>query len=396
MKNKPAHQPLPYERSIYQFLSIYRFFAFAIAIVLIQVVPLRAESLPTTQTYIILTLLGIYTILKMFSPFRLWQKDIATYLVLGGDLVICISLTLFTGGLDSGLLLYSLIPIITAALLFEEKIALSLASLSSLSLLVAHLGLCQLTDKFAWVLHDNYLITLLIIYILFCFLIATLAFRTNLNIRRRIEKDAVLEERRRIGREIHDGVAQSLGYLNLKTKMLSNSVSSGDIERTLGELDDIRKAVGDAYEDVRESIDLLTIEPTQGFPLVPTLAQYIGEFGERTGIRAEFAPPQTPLWLSPPAELQLLRIAQEALTNVRKHSQASEVEVRLENTSQGLEMVVKDNGRGFSTSDSELRHYGLSIMRERAESLGGILAIISAPGQGTQVKVSLPWTRMRL
>ena len=386
-----------YERDIYQLLSFYRFFSFGLAVVLIQVLPLEAAKAPPPQTYLILTLVGIYTLLKVFSPLRWRQRDPMTYVVLGGDLFLCILLLLLTGGLDSGFLLYSLTPIIAAALLFEERIALFMAALTSLSLVVCHLILNRWSDNFVWLMQGNYL-PLLIIYIIFCFLIATLSYRTNLNIRQRIEKGAILDERRRIGQEMHDGVAQALSYLNLKTKLVSDSVSAQNLEEALIGLGDIRRTVQDTYEDIRESIDQLSIE-VSSFPLIPTLNRYIREFGEKSGIKVEFEVPGGLPNLSPVAELQLLRIAQEALTNVRRHAQATRVWGNLEDDTREVGMTVRDNGQGFFLADpqgSYADYHGLEIMRERVESLEGNLQILTAPGEGTEIRVSLPSEKVRL
>ncbi|MCK5317498.1 MAG: hypothetical protein KAJ55_06260, partial [Anaerolineales bacterium] len=103
--------------------------------------------------------------------------------------------------------------------------------------------------------------------------------------------------------------------------------------------------------------------------------------------------------LSPVAELQLLRIAQEALTNVRRHAMASGVEVTLRNTADEVEMVVKDNGKGFKLEELEEYppgYHGLAIIRERAEGLGGNVLITTAPDKGTEVKINLPVEKVRL
>jgi signal transduction histidine kinase len=95
----------------------------------------------------------------------------------------------------------------------------------------------------------------------------------------------------------------------------------------------------------------------------------------------------------------LLRIAQEALTNVRRHALATKVVVKLEKTSEAVAMIVKDNGQGFSLSDLEKTppgYHGLNIIKERAEGLGGSLDISTAPGGGTELRVSLPLDKVRL
>jgi len=386
-----------YEREAYQFLATYRFLAYALAVMFTQVVPgLSAPAMPAFQLYIILTILGVYTILKVFSPLRWRERSTLTYLILVGDFLLCILLVIYTNGLNSAFLLYSLTPIMTAALLFEERVALSLAAIASLSLSFTHLALSQLIERVAWIMQGHNL-TLLIVYTLFCFVAATVPYRTNLNIRRRIEREAILEERRRIAREIHDGVAQSLSYLNLKTKLVSLSVSAQNTVQALTELGDIRKVVQDTYEDIRESIEQLSAE-VRTLPIIPAVANYIREFGNNNAIRVQFDTPRAFPQLSPVAELQLLRITQEALTNVRRHALATKVGVKLEKNPQTVEMIIKDNGQGFVLSDLEKSppgYHGLNIIKERAEGLGGSLNISTAPGEGTEVRVSLPIEKVR-
>ncbi|MFC2058874.1 sensor histidine kinase, partial [Chloroflexota bacterium] len=306
-------------------------------------------------------------------------------------------LLLYTGGLSSGLLLYSLTPIMTAALLFEERISVAAATIFSVFLALGHLVFSRINDRLEWVMEGN-LLPLLIVYIIFCFLVALISYRTNLNIRRHIETDAILDERRRIKREIHDGVAQKLTYLNLKTSQAIDSISNQRIESALKDLTDIRTITKVAYDDIRESIDQLGAEGLTA-PLVATLTSYASEFGKNNDIVVKFIPPQHHFELSPVAELQILRIVQESLTNIRKHAKASESLVGLDYTQQQVKMTVKDNGKGFhyiNDHDDFTGHHGLSIMKERVESLGGTLEVISAPGEGTEIRVSFPGDKVRL
>ena len=387
-----------YEKEAYQFLAVFRFLSYALAVMFTQVpASLGAPVMPPLQLYIILTTLGVYSALRVFSPLRWRERGLMTYLILIGDFLLCMLLVLYTNGLNSPFLLYSLTPIMTAALLFEERTALSLAAIATIFLSITHLALSQFVERFTWIMQ-GYNLTLLIVYSLFCFVAATVPYRINLNIRRRIEREAIIEERRRIAREIHDGVAQSLGYLNMKTKLVSDSVSSQNTVQALTELSEIREVVQNTYEDIRESIDQLTTE-IRNLPIISALANYTREFSDNNGIQVKFNVSKPFPQLSPVAELQLLRIAQEALTNVRRHAQATEAEVKLETTSQAVEMLVKDNGQGFNLSDLEKSppgYHGLNIIKERAEGLGGSVNISTAPGEGTEVRISLPTDRVRL
>ena len=385
-----------YEKEAYQFLAVYRFLAYALAVMFTQVVP-STSGMPPVQLYIILGTLGVYSALKVFSPLRWRARSTMTYLILIGDFLLVILLVIYTNGLNSSFLLYSLTPIMTAALLFEERIALSLAAIATLSLSVTHLVFSPFTERFAAVMQGHNL-TLLIVYALFSFVVASVPYRINLNIRRRIEREAIIEERRRIAREIHDGVAQSLSYLNMKTKKVSELVSGQDTVRAIQELGEIREVVQDTYEDIRESIDQLSAE-TRTLPIIPAMGNYIRDFSQNNGIRVNFDVPRPFTRLSPVAELQLLRISQEALTNVRRHAHASEVKVTLGIADQSVVMSILDNGQGFNLRDLEQAppgYHGLNIIKERAEGLGGSLDIVTAPGSGTDIRVNLPVEKVKL
>ncbi len=385
-----------YEKEAYQFLSVYRFLAYALAVLFSQVAP-AMSTMPIAQLYIILGMLGVYSILRVFSPLRWQARGTMTYLILIGDFVLCILLVVYTNGLNSVFLLYSLTPIMTAALLFEERIALALAAVATLSLSLTHVFVSQFTERFTWILQ-GYNLTLLIVYALFSLVVATVPYRINLNIRRRIEREAIIEERRRIAREIHDGVAQSLSYLNLKTKSVSDLLTSKDTVQALTGLNEIREVVQDTYEDIRESIDQLSTE-IRSVSILTALGNYVNEFSSNNGIPVEFSVSKPFAQLTPVVELQLLRIAQEALTNVRRHAMASGVELTLNNTGDEMEMIVKDNGKGFNLEELEKYtpgYHGLNIIKERAEGLGGNLLITTAPGQGTEVKINLPAEKVRM
>ncbi|MFC2005258.1 hypothetical protein ACFLUY_03435, partial [Chloroflexota bacterium] len=135
--------PTRYEKEAYQFLAVYRFLSYSLAVMFTQVgpSPLIMTTMPELQLYIILGTLGIYSLLRVFSPLRWRERSTMTYLILTGDFLLCILLVIYTSGLNSAFLLYSLTPIMTAALLFQERVALSLAAIASISLSITHLAL---------------------------------------------------------------------------------------------------------------------------------------------------------------------------------------------------------------------------------------------------------------
>ncbi len=217
----------------------------------------------------------------------------------------------------------------------------------------------------------------------------------NAELYQQVQEMAVLEERERLARELHDGLAQSLSYLNLKLQTVEAQLDEGKIRQAQREMAQMQKVVEDSYADVRQGIFALkTRISSPGF--LNTLADYLREYQGSCGIATELQlePADLELKLPQSAEIQLLRIVQEALPNVRKHAGATRVEVQVRRLEQTVSCVVSDNGQGFEPErpiDDANHHYGLSVMSERAELLGGHLEIASRPGAGTRLTVWLPY-----
>jgi len=211
----------------------------------------------------------------------------------------------------------------------------------------------------------------------------------NARFHQRTEQVAILEERTRISRELHDSLAQTLGWLRIKTEILEDDLRLGEMERTQEDLTAIRRVVRDACYDVRESIDGLRTRPTGD--LTSTAAAWISEFRQRSGLRTDFRAKDGDVRLSAVVETELLRILQEALTNVRKHAQAQMVRVDFQIKGSLAELVIEDDGNGFDYSrEQDGGHFGLGIMRERAERLGGSFSVETALGKGTKITAHLP------
>jgi signal transduction histidine kinase len=207
---------------------------------------------------------------------------------------------------------------------------------------------------------------------------------------KRVQSLAIYEERTRIAREMHDGVAQILGYLGLGMQTLEMLIERGDNETALAEIRKAQRNIKLAHADVRENILSLRTTLSGEAGLIPALEEYVSEFGVQTGIDAHLVCDlQVPPHLSPVAEAQLVRIVQEALANVRKHAQASQVQVSLACHDRSFCVTVTDDGIGFDNLPLH-GHYGLATMRERAKEAKGGLTVTSRHNEGTQVKLWLP------
>ena len=209
---------------------------------------------------------------------------------------------------------------------------------------------------------------------------------------------ASLEERDRLAREMHDNLAQALGYLNLKASITEELLSSGQINQAEASLLELKQIAREAYTDVREAIFSLRTT-SSGLEFLPTLQEYLADYRAYYGVDARLVTDNESL-AEFPADVgtQIMRIIQEALTNVRKHAATRRAWVRFKQEGDRVCISVEDEGRGFDpaqvTGEGQ-RYFGLQIMRERAESVGGELALDSRPGQGTWVVIRFPLTPER-
>ena len=211
---------------------------------------------------------------------------------------------------------------------------------------------------------------------------------------RSVQSLAVLQERERLAREMHDGLAQSLGYLLLKVRASAELVASPSSPRAAAALAEAEKIAAEAFREVRQSLFGLRTMVTRSLGLVPTLAEYLHDFSQQSGVAVDLRlGDEGRLRLSPDREVQLIRIIQEALTNVRKHAEACHASVSLERTPEGLEVTIADDGRGFDPAEVQARgrgSFGLQTMEERAAAVGGVVRVESGPGKGTRVVVRFP------
>ena len=216
----------------------------------------------------------------------------------------------------------------------------------------------------------------------------------NANLHRQAELAAALEERQRIAANMHDGLAQVLSYMSLKTDRALDLLENGHIQEVLDEFHQVRSAIDRASHDVRRSIASLQAPPQPRRSLQDSLSQTAGEFA------VENEPPvevlnllSAPIYLSPNDMEQVLRVVQEAILNARRHAQAQRITVCVRRLQDTVEVVVQDDGRGFQTKTAMTQngeHFGLSIMRARAARIQGTMEIDTEPGRGTRVVLTWP------
>jgi signal transduction histidine kinase len=198
--------------------------------------------------------------------------------------------------------------------------------------------------------------------------------------------DSQEQERRRIARELHDGVGQSLALLEIELSQLE-----------LGTEPHVRARLKNAMQQVSE-ISSVAREISHG--LHPSHLEYLGlmgalnklcrDFSRDRSLNVRFVHADLPGRLNPEVSLSLYRVAQEALHNVSKYSHAQHVEIRLKRKGGQLRMDIVDDGIGFAVEHLTTGGIGMETMRERIELVGGTIAISSAPMKGTKIHASVP------
>jgi len=199
-----------------------------------------------------------------------------------------------------------------------------------------------------------------------------------------------MAERRRLAGEIHDTLAQEFAgiLLHLEAVGSSENLESSIISECLARARELAKC---GLEDARRMLLGLRPKPLEGAHLVQALRQLAERFSPDCGISCSFRTDGRAREIPVKVQDELYRIAQEALCNVRKHSRATSASLSLRYGSSLVVLKIKDNGQGFATAtDRASGHgYGLSTMRERAQRLGGKIEIETAPGGGTELKITV-------
>jgi two-component system, NarL family, nitrate/nitrite sensor histidine kinase NarX len=204
-----------------------------------------------------------------------------------------------------------------------------------------------------------------------------------------LEYNTVIQERARLAREIHDGLAQTLAFLKMKTSQMQIYLKQGDTLRLSQVLQQHYQVLTDAYLDTRQAIDNLRQSTQEG--LIQWIEQTAADFEVANGLSVERKLDPLERELSPEVHAQLIRIVQEALSNIRKHASAQRAWILLHKWNGDLILEIGDDGEGFTPEDvPEMTRYGLRGMRERAEFIGADFQIISQPRQGTLVRLRLP------
>ena len=215
---------------------------------------------------------------------------------------------------------------------------------------------------------------------------------TSARLRESERQGAILAERERIARELHDSLAQVLGAVHLRLRQTAAREDAVTPALAL-ELIELADVCEEGYGDARGAILDLRESSRVGRNLLDSLRAYLDKYSSQCGIATSLeASLEHDLALPPRSEIQIIRVVQEALANVRKHSGAAAATVCVTEDSSTVTFIVEDDGDGFDMTDelSDRGEFGLHSMRERMELIGGTLLIDSASGRGTRIVAELP------
>ena len=217
------------------------------------------------------------------------------------------------------------------------------------------------------------------------------------DVRRLAEQErqaGILDERNRIAREIHDTLAQGLTGIAIQMEAAEDALSTSP-EQVRHHIERAKQLARDSLAEARRSVRALRPSALDANDLPTALEQCVHQIMQGTALQAKFSIEGVPYALLPADETDLLRIGQEALTNILKHAQANYVALQITYTPTQVQLTIHDDGRGYPAYQVNLHGYGISGMRERAHRMGGDLEIITAPGQGTHIRVTIPISHTR-
>src|SRR5690625_457186 len=209
----------------------------------------------------------------------------------------------------------------------------------------------------------------------------------------RLKDVAIIEERERLAREMHDGVSQEIISIQLRVQFLKHLIQEKDLDdpEISDTINEITKIVNIAHHEVRHNLFNLRTKVLEDEPFVNSIKKYIKKFSEQNNILIESTYCQycyeKEASLSDYTKMHILRIIQEALSNTRRHAVASKIEINLQcDKKDAWVLTIKDNGIGFNYNEMDLKgHYGLKTMKERAKLIKGNLEIFSKVGKGVKL-----------
>lgn len=212
----------------------------------------------------------------------------------------------------------------------------------------------------------------------------------NVELTNQVKEAAIVEERQRLARELHDAVSQQLFAISMTMAALKRTVESDPLKASR-QIELVEEMAAAAQSEMRALLLHLRPAHLEGKTLNEGIRDLLAEFSKKHyQIDFNWKLDKLPATISKAIEDHLFRIVQEALSNILRHAKASAVELRLTVTAEHIRLKITDNGIGFNEEETKASSYGMSLMRERVAEIGGVMTLSTAPGQGTMIEVTVP------
>jgi two-component system sensor histidine kinase DegS len=326
-----------------------------------------------------------YTALNViYLRHKRWGKPVTT-LTVALDLAAISLLVFASGGLSSHLVALLLIYSTVVAVIFPHHVVIlaPLASMGAVALLRSYAGFDDPLTAFylSWYGALNLVVVATVVHIAGR---DTAQTREIVALERHLKGLAVVDERNRLAREMHDGIGAALSGMIIQAEYLLTQAKGH--EALYAEAQEIHELATTAMEDLRRSLTMMRAD----FELVPALREYCATFAQRHRVNLKFEIGIEPPDMSGEQQLAFFRVLQECLTNAAKHGNPSKISAKLDFADARLVLDVEDDGAGFDPTEEKSGHYGMVNMRERATRWGGSFTVESAPGSGCRVIFAVP------
>ncbi len=315
----------------------------------------------------------------------------ATFITLCLDLLVVVYLIAASGGLHSPLLATQLMYTTIFVMMFPKPLAIlpPLLTLPIVAKIDQILGIRPLAVIdlliLIWYSALNFITVYVIVYLNER---EEASHRDVVTLERDLQALAVVEERNRLAREIHDGLGSTLSTLIIQSEYLHNMAREEELKR---EIVDLKSCAEEAIDELRRSLKMMREE----FELGAGIDDYCRTFSERRKLPVRVVRSGLTRPLSNDAQLTIFRVLQETLNNASKHAQASEVVVTVDFSEDRLRLEISDDGIGFDAKAIPRGHYGILNIRERAGKVGGNVELESSPGKGTRITLEIPVLQQR-
>lgn len=259
-----------------------------------------------------------------------------------------------------------------------------------LSLLLLFTTIGQITLTYTFKALNPLIILTIVLLSSFIFLNLLLGSISKSDTFKEINFQAVIHERKRLGREFHDGILQEINYLELKLKLLDKKIMDSTLDsKVQEEISELKNFAIELNSKGRD--ELFNLRNISSQDLNEFLTTYLFRFSKRYNIKYQLELPSNPIRIQPESMHNLFRIIQEVLINSQKHGQAQSLNLKLLMQNQSLHIEVQDDGIGFNPNSSKTTNcHGLAIIKERVREINGQIEMDSQLGVGTRIKLVVP------